>query len=640
MELTFKKANKKISDALNLIQMSLEPLLQGQQKVEDLRYRIYKLNAEVDKSILNLRGGVLRKKKPIMFSSRFFLNLRRAIYLELPRQFRISWPDKDFFVEEAWVIILQIFIALAIAFGIRQNRVKLQDMSKWRFMAQRPYAAGLTFALTMLTALYGLMPAVWRLLLIAVAGISLSRLASGIIADRWKRRLIYGLVAVVITNQLLEVTGLPLTFVRVYVFLITLAGFILFLWRSLKAGQDGSSTLYRWVLRLAAFFMLVVFIAEFIGQTVFAMEVFDAANRSVFFVLLGWVLIILIRGGLELVVNSSGFQRVYFLKENADLILRRLMLLVQIYIWGFVFANLLVDWGIYNLPTDAIQGFLSFGLTLGAKKITVGLVLAAVAILYGSFIISWVLQAVFIEGVSRRRYVEPGVRMSMARLIHYVLVLVGFIVALSALGFDLKNVTILGGALGIGIGFGLQTVVSNFVCGLILLFERPLKVGDVIELGDQRGKVKKLGLRATVVETFDRAEVVVPNTDLISNQVTNWTLADRRMRLTIPVGVAYGSDIALVMKSLAKIAEEHLLVLKNPAPQVLFSALGASSLDFEFRIWIADFSDRRRVQSDLLMEIDRKFRELEIEIPFPQSDLHLKTVDQTAAVPLQPHSIK
>jgi len=297
---------------------------------------------------------------------------------------------------------------------------------------------------------------------------------------------------------------------------------------------------------------------------------------------MGWMLITLIRGGMELVVKSSVIQRIYFLKENADLILRRMMLLVQILIWSFIFANILVDWGVYNLPTDAIQGFLTFGLTVGAKKITVGLVLAAVAILYGSFLISWAVQAVFMEEILRRRHVEPGVRMSMARLIHYVLVLVGFIIALSALGFDLKNVTILGGALGIGIGFGLQKVVSNFVCGLILLFERPLKVGDVIELGDQRGKVKKLGLRATVVETFDRAEVVVPNTDLISNQVTNWTLADRRMRLTIPVGVAYGSDIALVMKTLTEIAEANPLVLKNPAPRFCFRLLAPVHLILSF----------------------------------------------------------
>jgi small-conductance mechanosensitive channel len=312
-----------------------------------------------------------------------------------------------------------------------------------------------------------------------------------------------------------------------------------------------------------------------------------------------------------------------------------MMFLFQILIWAYVFSLILVDWGIYNLPSEAIQGFLGIGFTVGETRITVGLVLAAVAILYSSFLVSWAVQTVFMEEVLRRRHVEMGVRMSMARLVHYVLILVGFMIALTALGFDLRNITILGGALGIGIGFGLQTVVSNFVCGLILLFERPLKVGDVIELGEQRGKVKKLGLRATVVQTFDQAEVVVPNTDLISNQVTNWTLADRRMRLTVPVGVAYGSDIALVMKTLAEIAQENERVLKDPSPQILFATLGASSLDFDFRVWLSDYGDRRQVQSELLLEIDRRFRERDIEIPFPQRDLHLRSVDSPAAASLR-----
>lgn len=320
--------------------------------------------------------------------------------------------------------------------------------------------------------------------------------------------------------------------------------------------------------------------------------------------------------------------------------MQRMMFLVQILIWAFIFSNIMVDWGLFNLPSEAIQGFLALGFTVGEKKITIGLVIAAVAILYGSFIISWAVQTVLMEEVLRRRQVELGVRMSMARLVHYFLILVGFMIALSALGFDLKNITILGGALGIGIGFGLQTVVSNFVCGLILLFERPLKVGDVIELDGQRGQVKNLGLRATVVLTNDQAEVVVPNTDLISNQVTNWTLADRKMRLTIPVGVAYGSDVALVMKTLVEIAEENTLVLKDPAPQILFSALGASSLDFDFRVWLSDYNDRRRVQSELLVEIDRRFRELDIEIPFPQSDLHLRSVDQNAVDSLRSSDTK
>ena len=640
VESTFTVAQQIISEALNLIRENLEPLLVTQKKSEELRYRIYKLNAEVDDLILAVRGDVLTKQTSFMFSPRFFSNLRRALFFELPRQLRISLPDRDFFLDEAWVILSQIIVALAIAFGIRRRRKQLQEMPKWRFVAKRPYAAGLTVSVPLLSAFYGPLPAVWRLVLWAVAGISLSRLASGITTDVWKRRSIYGGAAVVIMNQFLAVIGLPQAFVRIYIFAITFIGFNFFLWRAVKTARDGSSALFVWLMRLTAVFLLVVFIAEMIGQTVFAMQVFDATNRSALFVLFGWMVITLIRGGLELIVANPVFQKVSFLEKNAALMMRRMMLLVQILIWTFVFSNILVDWGLFNLPSEAIQGLLGLGFSVGENKITIGLILTAVAILYGSFIISWAVQTVFMEEVLRRRQVELGVRMSMARLVHYVLVLVGFMIALSALGFDLKNVTILGGALGIGIGFGLQTVVSNFVCGLILLFERPLAVGDVIELGTQRGRVKKLGLRATVVQTFDQAEVVVPNTDLISNQVTNWTLADRRIRLTIPVGVAYGSDIGLVMQTLSEIAADNATVLKDPAPQVLFSALGASSLDFEFRIWIEDFSDRRRVQSELLVEIDRRFRELDIEIPFPQSDLHLRSVDSPAAASLQPSSLK
>ncbi|WP_054698864.1 mechanosensitive ion channel family protein [Desulfosarcina cetonica] len=165
----------------------------------------------------------------------------------------------------------------------------------------------------------------------------------------------------------------------------------------------------------------------------------------------------------------------------------------------------------------------------------------------------------------------------------------------------------------------MQTIVNNFVSGLILLFERPIKVGDVIQLSDgQQGRVTNLGLRATTVLTFDRAEIVVPNGDLISSQVTNWTLGDRSMRLRIPVGVAYGSDVEAVIRILTAVATENPKVLKDPAPMVLFLNFGDSSLDFQLRIWIADFNERRIVQSALIREIDRRFRLEDIEIPFPQ----------------------
>ncbi len=242
------------------------------------------------------------------------------------------------------------------------------------------------------------------------------------------------------------------------------------------------------------------------------------------------------------------------------------------------------------------------------------------------------------DNVLSNRNMDTGARLSIVRLVHYGLVLVGFLIALSALGFELKNVTIIGGALGVGIGFGMQAIVNNFVSGLILLFERPIKVGDVIQLSaGQQGRVTNLGLRATTIQTFDRAEVVVPNGDLISAQVTNWTLGDRSMRLILPVGVAYGSDVETVMRVLMTVATESTQVLKDPQPMVLFLSFGDSSLDFQLRVWITDFNDRRIIQSALLREIDRRFRLEGVEIPFPQRDLHLRSVDGKAADRLKSH---
>jgi small-conductance mechanosensitive channel len=176
----------------------------------------------------------------------------------------------------------------------------------------------------------------------------------------------------------------------------------------------------------------------------------------------------------------------------------------------------------------------------------------------------------------------------------------------------------------VGIGFGLQAIVNNFASGLILLFERPVKVGDTIQIGDQLGEVRDLGLRATVIKTYDSAEIVVPNSDLITGQLTNWTLAERRIRLKLPVGVAYGSDVEQVMALLMECAAENPKALKTPAPRVLFLAFGASSLDFELRVWIGEFTDRRIVQSDINRAIEKKLREAGIEIPFPQQDIYLR----------------
>src|SRR5215475_1526248 len=201
---------------------------------------------------------------------------------------------------------------------------------------------------------------------------------------------------------------------------------------------------------------------------------------------------------------------------------------------------LLMTWQVYDNPTEAITGLLSVHATIGSQQITIGLVMLAVAALGVSYLASWMLQTLLTDHVLARRHVDTGVSIAVSRLLHYALVSVGFVVALVVLGVDLTKMTLLISALGVGIGFGLQTIVNNFVCGLILLFERPIRVGDTIELGGQWAKITKIGLRSTTVRTLDQADVIVPNTDLITNRVTNWTLTDRHARGIIGVKVASG----------------------------------------------------------------------------------------------------
>jgi potassium efflux system protein len=313
-----------------------------------------------------------------------------------------------------------------------------------------------------------------------------------------------------------------------------------------------------------------------------------------------------------------------------------LTLFVDVLVGFLVLSLLLAIWRVYNSPSDAIKGLLSSGFDLGSKRITVGLIIAAVGLFFGSFLISWAVQKLFVGGALAKHKVDTGVKISIARLIHYALISIGFFLALLALGFELTKLTIIVSAFGIGIGFGLQTIVNNFVCGLILLFERPVRVGDYIEIGGRWSKIKRIGLRSTTVLTMERADVIIPNSDLITNQVINWTLTEPYVRRIIKVGVAYGSDVPLVMDTLMNCATSNPNIMIIPEPQVFFRKFGESSLNFELRICIEDASNRYQVESDLHQEIDRRFRQAGIVIAFPQRDLHVRDIEKSFPLTLTP----
>ena len=233
-----------------------------------------------------------------------------------------------------------------------------------------------------------------------------------------------------------------------------------------------------------------------------------------------------------------------------------------------------------------------------------------------------------IEGeIAPRVKMKRGVPGALALLLRIGIITIGFFFAAGAAGFGMDKMTILLGALGVGIGFGLQNIFNNLVSGIILAFERPIQEGDIIEVGELWGTVKEIGIRASTIFTFDGAEVIVPNGNLISNELINWTLTDRNRRVEVNVGVAYGTDPEKVLEILRKVSTENSEILQEPAPLALFSGFGESSLDFRLLFWIAKADSRFVVQSQVNVAVNNALKKAGMEIPFPQRDLHIRSVD-------------
>lgn len=267
--------------------------------------------------------------------------------------------------------------------------------------------------------------------------------------------------------------------------------------------------------------------------------------------------------------------------------------------------------------------------TVNQTPITLTSLILFVVIFISFLLLSRLIIRIFSARVLSRMHIDEGTSYNIVRIIHYSFGIVGAVVAFQFIGINLSGLAVIFGLLSVGIGFGLQNVTSNFVAGIILLFEKPIKVGDRVTVGDTEGDVVAINMRSTTIRSIDNISIIVPNSEFISNQVINWSHGDKRVRLSIDVGVSYNSDLDTVLRCLREVALEKNKVLKTPEQLVQLIEFGDSSWNMKLRCWIANPKEHWIVTSDLNCAIVRKFRENKVEIPFPQRDLHVRS-----AIPL------
>jgi potassium-dependent mechanosensitive channel len=625
----FQQGRDSAGKTLNQIDAARQPLLELQQQVSAALPDVQQERSKLDAALRMVKTEVFRKNSHSFFSPEFYQQFRQDLLDEIQSGTESALTIGDDFMQRfGWLIVAQLLLALTLPLLILRFHHHAQQPEEWTFILKHPWATGIFVAVAAIGGFYQAPPQLVRFILYALGIGSVAILIAALTQSQRRARVVLFMAVLFLLSTAMRMVSLPLPLYRIYLLVLYLVGAPVLWWVSVRAYRfRGRLTGFIIALRLGSILVAVALIAQLSGYVNFSFGLVEASIETVFAYLFLLMALKLGFGAIDFLLSLQWFRTRKFIRQHGVQLAQRLKKVLRLAGSIYVIFFLSEVWGVFDSVADAWAALLNWSMKVGEAELSLRMVLLAGVTLYLTYEISWFLQASIDTQILQRRQLDRGVRDAIKKLLHYALVLIGFMLAISALGFQLQHLVVVAGAFGVGIGFGLQDIVNNFLSGLILLFERPVKVGDGILVDGEYGTVVKIGLRSTVVETLDQSELIVPNSQMISQKVTNWTLSTRRVRLMVPVGVAYGSDVPLVMEILTAAGSEHADVLDDPPVSPIFVAFGESSLDFELRVWIPNVDMRPRVKSELLLYIDRGFREAGVEIPFPQRDLHLRSAN-------------
>ncbi len=638
-----------------LVQDTAERLASARASLEQMRDRALALQGKVGRSRTSVQEGLdrtsaeetdllknlLRRERPPLWSEAIAGVSARELGGRAVREIRDWWSEiRSLLRNEADRVAFQFLLLLGLALVLRGARKAARawaaadpSVAAGMSVFDRPIALAGLIVLLLTPWLYVSTPpavddAVGLLLVLPVLRLVLPLL------DKPIRPALYMLAALYLIDRLRDlVEAAPLVARFVFLFEM-LAAIAIVIWlvrsNSLHGNSDPEST-SRWRQRVrlgldvALFLLGVAALAVISGFVRLAVLIGYGVLNSAY---LAFLLVALIRAAdaiVALILHSRFAQIFNVIASRAPALrvrLRGLLTIIAVITWLVVTLDL---FAMRDFLIAMASGVFFTELRAGAIAISLADVLAFSITIVGAFFLARLITLILDEDVYSRMELGRGVAFAISAVVKYGIITLGFLLAVGAMGMGMDKITILLGALGVGLGFGLQNVVNNFVSGLILIFERPIQIGDSVEVGSVKGTVRRMGIRSSTIRSFDGADITIPNGTLLSDALTNWTMSDRTRRIEVSVGVAYGSNPDEVIEILRKALDGQEGLLEKPEPQVLFTGFGESSLDFSLRAWVADNDDFVKIRSRVALAVNRLLEERGIEIPFPQRDLHLRS---------------
>ncbi|MBW2541381.1 MAG: mechanosensitive ion channel [Deltaproteobacteria bacterium] len=570
----------------------------------------------------------LRKIRPGEHAEEIRASIRRD--LENLREFAAASGSQ--FLLDLLIFIVAIRYASAVKRRLVNPVEGIPPIGSSGELFERPVSIAILTTVLLARLVHGTPPIAFTTIISLVLIVPLVRLVPLLLPKniRWVVWVVAGLVAISRTRLMMNQS--PLAFEFLFgLESLSLMAMLLWLMRPsmLREIPPGSNLppLLGTGMRATLLLLLVSILSGALGFRSFASLIGAATTSSVYAALILYAATGAFKVGVEASFHTRPAQNMSFVRRRRNVVLDITGRYAAV-VAGIYWAYLTLRWfEIFEPASALVRMILAAHLNVGEIQISFGDVIAFILTVVVAFMLSRLIRFFLEEEAFPRMRLRRGVGNAVSTLLHYIVLLLGFIFALSAAGMDFTRVALFAGAFSVGIGFGLQTVVNNFVSGLILLFERPIQIGDMVEVGGLFGEVRRIGARSSTVRTFDGAEVIVPNSNLITDPVTNWTLSDRRRRLELEVGVAYGTDPEVVLKLLKGVAAAHESVLDSPEPEALFLEFGDSALKFRLRVWIPRFEEGFSIRSQLTVAINAALRDAGITIPFPQRDLHVRSVE-------------